>query len=171
MRHIISKTPVILGGILVIPQGMLNQATGMGTFCADAQARSHIEQVAMNAVMEKERSFGHTVEVRSADTCGWDVTAHIPVQPGEPLKDDRHIEVKGRAKGADTITVTRNEICSAINQKDKFILAIVLVEGDSYEGPYYIRNPFDKEPDLDDVSINKDLAKLLQKAVKPEETL
>ncbi|MBR6471327.1 MAG: DUF3883 domain-containing protein [Victivallales bacterium] len=171
MRHIISKTPVILGGILVIPQGMLNQATGMGPFCADAQARSHIEQVAMNAVMEKEHSFGHTVEDRSADKCGWDVTAHIPVQPGEPLKDDRHIEVKGRAKGADTITVTRNEICSAINQKDKFILAIVLVDGDSYEGPYYIKNPFDKEPDLDDVSINKDLAKLLQKAVRPEETL
>ena len=87
------------------------------------------------------------------------------------MREDRHIEVKGRAKGADTVTVTRNEICSAINQKDKFILAIVLVDGDSYEGPYYIKNPFDKEPDLDDVSINKDLAKLLQKAVRPEETL
>lgn len=171
MRHVISKTPVVLGGILVIPQGLLNQATGQGAFCADAQARSHIEQVAMQAVMDKERSFGHMVEDRSADRCGWDVTAHVPVQQGEPLKEDRHIEVKGRARGADTITVTRNEICSAINQKDKFILAIVLVDGDSYEGPYYIRNPFDQEPALDDVSINKDLNLLLQKAVRPEETL
>lgn len=171
MRHIVSKTPVILGGILVIPQGLLNQATGEGMFCTDAQARSHIEQVAMKAVMDVERSFGHIVEDRSADKCGWDITAHIPVRPGEPLKDDRHIEVKGRAKGADTITVTRNEICSAINQQDKFILAIVLVDGDSYEGPFYIKNPFDREPDLDDVSINKDLNLLLQKAVKPEETL
>ncbi|MBR6058781.1 MAG: DUF3883 domain-containing protein [Victivallales bacterium] len=171
MRHIVSKTPVILGGILVIPQGLLNQATGEGTFCTDAQARSHIEQVAMKAVMDVERSFGHIVEDRSADKCGWDITAHIPVRQGEPLKDDRHIEIKGRAKGADTITVTRNEICSAINQQDKFILAIVLVDGDSYEGPFYIKNPFDREPDLDDVSINKDLLKLLQKAVRPEETL
>ena len=171
MRHIVSKTPVILGGILVIPQGLINQATGEGTFCVDVQARSHVEQVAMKAVMETERSFGHIVEDRSADKCGWDVTAHIPAKPGEPLKDDRHIEVKGRAKGADTVTVTRNEICAAINQKDKFILALVLVDGDEYEGPYYIKNPFDKEPDLDDVSINKDLNKLLQKTVKPEDTL
>ena len=171
MRHVVSKTPVILGGILVIPQGLLNQTTGVGTFCADAQARTHIEQVAMKAVMDTERSFGHTVEDRSAAKCGWDVTAHVPTRPGEPLKDDRHIEVKGRAKGADTVTVTRNEICAAINQKDKFILAIVLVDGEDYEGPFYIRNPFDKEPDLDDVSVNKDLNKLLERAVKPEETL
>lgn len=171
MRHVVSKTPVILGGILVIPQGLLNQTTGVGTFCTDAQARSHIEQVAMKAVMDTERSFGHTVEDRSAAKCGWDVTAHVPTRPGEPLKDDRHIEVKGRAKGADTVTVTRNEICAAINQKDKFILAIVLVDGEDYEGPFYIRNPFDKEPDLDDVSVNKDLNKLLERAVKPEETL
>ena len=33
-----------------------------------------------------------------------------PSLPGEPLPTARHIEVKGRAKGSDTITVTRNEI-------------------------------------------------------------
>ncbi len=171
MRHVVSKPPVVLGGILVIPQGLLNRETGQGAFCADAGLRRHIEQVAMKAVMEKEQSFGHTVKDVSADKCGWDVTAHVPARPGEPMKDDRHIEVKGCGKGSDTVTVTRNEICYAMNQRDKFILAIVLVDGDSHEGPFYIRNPFDQEPAWDDASANKYLSKLLQKAVKPEETL
>ena len=42
----------------------------------------------------------------------------------------RHIEVKGRAKDASTITVTRNEILYGLNQSDKFLLAVVLVDGD-----------------------------------------
>ena len=50
-------------------------------------------------------------------------------------------------KGADTVTVSRNEILYAFNQGDKFVLAIVLVNpDDSADGPYYIRNPFDQEP-------------------------
>jgi SNF2 family DNA or RNA helicase len=171
MRHIVSRTPVVLGGILVIPQGLVNQVSGIGEFCADAEVRNHVELVAMKAVMDVERSFGNTVEDVSALKCGWDVTSRYPVVPGEPLRDARHIEVKGRAKGATTVTLTRNEICYALNQRDKFILAIVLVDGDSYEGPYYIKTPFDHEPDLDDVSINKDIAKLIQKSVRPEQTL
>ncbi|MGL4423715.1 MAG: DUF3883 domain-containing protein [Gemmataceae bacterium] len=41
--------------------------------------------------------------------------------------DPKHIEVKGRVKGADTITVTRNEILYAFNQGEKFVLAIVFM--------------------------------------------
>jgi hypothetical protein len=37
----------------------------------------------------------------------------------------RFIEVKGRVAGADTITVTRNEILYSLNKPDDFILAIV----------------------------------------------
>lgn len=70
----------------------------------------------------------------------------------------RHIEVKGRAKGQGTITVTRNETMYALNQAEKSILAVVIVDGDNHEGPYYIRNPFSKEPDWAVSSINLDLA-------------
>ena len=66
--------------------------------------------------------------------------ARPPVRPDGSLPTDRHIEVKGRAKGQSTITVTRNEIIYGLNQADKFILAIVVVDGDAFEGPYYIRN-------------------------------
>ena len=78
--------------------------------------------------------------------------------------DARHIEVKGRVKGATTITVTRNEILYGLNQADKFILAIVVVDGDSHEGPHYVRNPFTQEPDWAVTSINLDLASLLERA-------
>ena len=56
----------------------------------------------------------------------------------------------------------RNEMLYAFNQGDKFVLAIVLVnEDDSHEGPYYIRRPFDREPDWGVSSINYHLRDLL----------
>jgi len=171
MRHIVSNTPEIIGSILVIPQGLLNKTTGTGTFCADPVARSIIEQRAMSAVMDVERAFGHTVFDVSAHKCGWDVTARPVHHEGAPLLEDRHIEVKGRAKGADTVTLTRNEVCYAVNQRDKFILAIVLVDGNRTDGPFYIRNFFEHEMDVGVTSQNYDLNELLKNALKPEETL
>jgi hypothetical protein len=121
----------------------------------------------MQAVMEAERALGHTVIDVSAQKCGWDVTSLPPALNGK-LPPARHIEVKGRAKGQTTITVTRNEILYGLNQADKFILAIVLVDGDKPEGPYYVRQPFTQEPDWAVTSINLDLDALLARAAKPE---
>ena len=163
MKNVVSSTPVVIGGALVIPQGLLSQRKGENTFCADADSRARIEQVAMKAVMDHERRLGHAVTDVSAAKCGWDVTAQPPMQDGK-LAEPRHIEVKGRAKGQTTITVSRNEIIYALNQSDKFILAIVIVDGDSHEGPFYIRNPFTQEPDFGVASINYDLDDLLEKA-------
>ena len=41
----------------------------------------------------------------------------------------RMIEVKGRRKGATTVTVSKNEILTALNKPEEFILAIVEVDG------------------------------------------
>ena len=163
MKNVVSCTPVVVGGALVIPQGLLDQRAGKETFCADAAARARVEQIAMNAVMEFERGLGHTVTDVSADKCGWDVTAQPPLKDGK-LTEPRHIEVKGRSKGQSTITVSRNEIIYALNQSDKFILAIVIVDGDDFDGPYYIRHPFSQEPDFGVASINYALDELLEKA-------
>ena len=95
--------------------------------------------------------------------CGWDITSYTTVD-NEVTNEVRHIEVKGRVKGATTVTISRNEILYALNQADKFLLAIVLVdEDDSVDGPYYIRNPFDTEPGWGVSSVNFDLKTLLQK--------
>jgi hypothetical protein len=163
MRHVVSATPVVLGGALVIPAGLLAQRRGEPGWSADAAARSRIEQMAMRAVMDAERALGHEVFDVSAEKCGWDVTS-IPRPIDGKLPPTRHIEVKGRAKGQTTITVTRNEVLYGLNQCDKFILAIVLVDRDNYEGPHYIRNPFTQEPDWAVTSINLDLGELLKKS-------
>lgn len=163
MRHVISATPVILGGALVIPAGLLLQRKGQPGWTADAAARARVEQIAMRAVMDAERALGHEVIDVSAEKCGWDVTS-LPKALDGRLPPSRHIEVKGRAKGQTSITVTRNEILYALNQSEKFILAVVLVDGEQHEGPFYVRKPFTQEPDWAVTSINLDLDQLLARA-------
>ena len=171
MRHITSATPVVLSGALVIPAGLLRRLRGGPPladleFSSDPAARSRIEQLAMNAVRSAEEARGCRVVDVSAQKCGWDITSYAPVVDGK-LPESRHIEVKGRTKGATSITVTRNEILYALNQADKFILAIVLVDqGEIIDGPHYVRKPFTKEPDWSESSSNHDLAKLLSIATR-----
>jgi hypothetical protein len=166
MRHIISATPVVVGGALIIPAGLLAQRAGQPGWTADADARARVEWTAMNAVMDAERALGHEVIDVSTQKCGWDVTSQPKAIDGK-LPPSRHIEVKGRVKGSSTVTVTRNEILYGLNQQDKFILAIVLVDGDQHEGPFYVTKPFSQEPDWAVTSINLDLGELLTKAVRP----
>lgn len=169
MRNLYSATPVIQSGALVIPQGRISQWNNISSgsvFSSDAAARSHIEKIAMNAVSEKEQSMGWKVVDVSAQKCGWDITSYPP-EVNSRFAEPRHIEVKGRSKGATTITVSRNEILYAFNQANLFVLAIVLVnEDDTYEGPFYIQTPFEKEPDWGVASVNYDLQSLLEKAVQ-----
>ena len=171
MKQVVSSTPVVIGGALVIPEGLLAERRGDATFSVDAAARARVEQVAMQAVMDAELAFGHQVSDVSAEKCGWDVTARPPANSDGSIPPDRHIEVKGRAKGQDTITVTRNEIVYGLNQADKFLLAIVIVDGDHHEGPFYLGNPFSSEPDFGVASVNYSLASLLKRAIPPEATL
>jgi len=170
LKNVVSSTPVVIGGALVIPQGLLSLRKGETQFAVDAVARARVEQVAMNAVMQAEQAFGYKVTDVGAEKCGWDVTSRPPANADDSIKPDRHIEVKGRSKGQSTITVSRNEIMYSLNQADKFILAIVIVDSDSFEGPFYVQNPFTLEPDFGVASINYDLSDLLSKAVAPEQT-
>ena len=76
--------------------------------------------------------------------------------------------MKGRITGAETITVTRNEILYSLNKPDDFILAIVeFLDGDAHR-VHYIRQPFRREPDFGVTSVNYDFAELLARA---EETI
>jgi len=172
-KNLISQAPRVLGGILVVPQGMLGRA---GSPCpqqsVDAEARKRIEMAAMKAVTEAEQKLGNTVIDVSADKCGWDLTSRFPPpQKGEPAREDRHIEVKGRVKGATDVILTCNEISYAVNQGDKFILALVLVDGEKTEGPYYIRNIWTNELNFGVESERYSIETLLTKAEKPEGTL
>jgi choline dehydrogenase-like flavoprotein len=74
------------------------------------------------------------------------------------------IEVEGRRAGADTVTVTRNEILTAINSPDQYILALVEVEDGKAREPRYVRKPFKKEQDFGVTSVNYDLSELLARS-------
>jgi len=159
-RHVASNTPHIVGGAFIVPQGLLDQKKGkeVPQWAVDPTARARIESLAMKAVMEKEKQMGHTPQDVSMEKHGWDILSHSG--KGEV----RFIEVKGRVKGAPTITVTKNEILASLNQPERFILAIVLVDGDTTEDPCYIRKPFDQEPGFGVTSINYKLSELISLA-------
>ncbi len=165
MRHVASGSPNVIGGALVIPAGLLAQRNGVPNWTADAEARARVERVAMQAIFDAEHALGHRTKDVSAEKCGWDITAYIDQAQGLAL--ERHIEVKGRAKGQDTITVTSNEIRHGLNQKDKFVLAVVVVDGETAESVHYIPMPFTQEPDWAEASKNLDLTLLLQRSTAP----
>ena len=184
MRHVTNGTPVVLGGALVVPIGLLRKLRGEGgtgvppVSSADPAARSRIELLAMNAVRRAEEARGCYVVDVSSQKCGWDITSYgplpkdhaVPIHPSSfiphPSFPSRHIEVKGRIQGATTVTVTKNEIFESWNQGAKYHLAIVLVgEDDSIDGPHYVPHPFKEEPGWGVSSVNFDLKALLERAV------
>lgn len=167
---VVAGTPTVLGIALIATPDFLPEENKQ-SFCADVLARKRIEHLAMQAVIEAERALGHIVHDVSAEKCGWDITA-LPHCSGDPDCVERRIEVKGRAKGQSTITVTRNEISQALNHADKFILAVALVApDDQVEGPYYIREPFSQKPDWAEASRNLDLDLLLMRSISPQESV
>ncbi len=158
MERIISPLPpVVLGGAMVIPGGLLAKLKGIpiepGTF---AQETAEVEARAMAAVMDTEMRSGYRPRDVSAEKRGYDIESAVP-QTGQL----RFIEVKGRARGATTVTVSKNEILTGINKPEDFILAVVVVDGEKAV-PYYIRRPFQREPDFGVTSVNYDVAKLLK---------
>ena len=153
--------PVVLGGLLVIPAGLLAEMTGQQTPVSpvDTQASAARARAAVMAI-EKELGF-HPVD-REKDKLGYDIESHVPGTGAL-----RFIEVKGRVRGAETITVTKNEILYSLNKPDDFILAIVEFHDEQQHNVYYVRKPFQREPDFGVTSVNYDFAELLNRAEVP----
>ena len=159
-----SPQPMIRGFALVIPQGMLP-----GENTVDAASRRKIELLAMEAVTKAEVQLGRLVKDVSKDNKGWDIESMSKVGDGE-LLPCRYIEVKGRAKGADEVTVTKNEVDQALNLGEKFLLAIVFVDGDKASTPLYVKNPFMNPLDDGVTSVNFKIANLLNRSTTAEES-
>ena len=168
-RAIAAAPPAISGGLVVVPRGLLSAkaaaAGGPGVFAAPTADKKQVELAAMDAVMAAERQLGNRPEDVSAQKVGYDILSFDP-----DTGKYRFIEVKGRADGADTVTVTRNEIITALNKPDDFILAIVSVEDGIAHEPSYCWRPFDSEPSFDTVSVNFDLHELVSRAHSPQQS-
>ena len=169
-RRLSPLPPVVVGGALVIPMGLLHKLQGKSEPKAQMFAREtkRVEMFAMNAVMAVEKKLGYEPQDVSNLKCGYDIESRIP-ETGVL----RFIEVKGRIEGAETVTVTKNEIITALNKPNNYILAVVEVpiseessEGDD-SNVYYLRQPFQKEPDFGVTSVNYNLKELKQRGQKP----
>jgi Domain of unknown function (DUF3883) len=93
---------------------------------------------------------------------GYDIESRVP-----GTGKLRFIEVKGRAAGASTITVTKNEILYSLNKPEDFILAMVEFLDEDRHQVHYLRHPFQREPDFAVTSVNYDFSELLSKAGEP----
>ena len=155
--------PVVLGGIVVVPQGLIDSMLGRSATTREGPIDTQVSAAKARAiVMEAERRLGFEPFDRELDKLGYDIESRVP-----GTGKLRFIEVKGRVSGADSITVTRNEILYSLNKPDDFILAIVEFKPDDTHRLHYLRLPFRKEPDFGVTSVNYDLAELVQRAGDP----
>lgn len=157
--------PVIIAGALIVPQGLLRQLGGDAEIVEQDEPsldRQRVEILAMEAVMGAERALGFEPRSVAAEKCGYDIESRDSASGRL-----RFIEVKGRVSDARTVTITKNEILTALNKPEDFILAIVNVEGDRAGKPSYLRRPFTREPDFGATSVTYELNDLLTKARSP----
>ena len=156
--------PVVLGGFLVVPMGLISSMIGapkpkMPTTPVDTQASG---ARARAIIMDIERKLGFEPVDRELEKLGYDVESRVP-NTGKL----RFIEVKGRIAGASTITVTRNEILYSLNKPDDFILAMVEFIDDDNHKVHYLRQPFNSEPDFGVTSVNYNFPDLIKRAGEP----
>lgn len=156
------KPPVVIGGVLVVPQGLINRMTGKPIRVAASADTQAAAARARAIVMETERRLGFAPIDREFEKLGYDIES---LDPASGIT--RFIEVKGRVAGADTITVTRNEILYSLNKPEQFILALVEFLPDESHRVRYLRQPFRSEPDFDVTSVNYDFDSLLARAGEP----
>jgi hypothetical protein len=154
--------PVVLGGLVVVPLGLIASITGraparaVDTQLSAARARA--------IVMDVERALGFEPTDREFEKLGYDIESRVA---GGRL---RFVEVKGRVSGADTVTVTKNEILYSFNKPDDFILALVEFLDSERHRVHYLRRPFERSgvtTDFNGASVNFPFADLMARAGEP----
>lgn len=163
--HISPMPPEVIGGALIIPQNLLDAVSDPelpAPVVSSQTDRERIDRLAVDAVMEAERTLGREPTEMPHHNPGYDIESKDP-------KTNRllFIEVKGKSTEATTVTVSKTQIFTAFNKPDSFILAIVEVDGDTAKEPRYIREPFKKEPDFGVTSVNYNLSELLARSETP----
>ena len=155
--------PVVLGGLVVVPLGLLAAMTGRALTGPASPADTQASAARARAiVMEVERALGFEPADREFEKLGYDIESRV-TGTGQL----RFIEVKGRVSGAEAITVTKNEILYSLNKPDDFILAIVEFQGGDAHRVHYLRRPFRREPDFGVTSVNYNMEELIARGEAP----
>lgn len=161
-KKISALPPIVMGGVLVLPAGFLALMAGKPPKASTTADTEVSAAKARQIVMDVERRLGFDPIDRETEKLGYDIESRVP-DSGRL----RFIEVKGRASGAATITVTKNEILYSLNKPEDFILAIVEFMDDDSHRVHYLRQPFNREPDFGVTSVNYAFADLLKRRQDP----
>lgn len=153
--------PRVVGGALILPASMLRASETAGNPAVDADARRMVELCAMDAVASIERELGNLPrDVSAQRKIGYDIESAVPESAREgDAPALRLIEVKGRAAGADTVTLSKNEILCALNRPDGWLLAVVEIDGQRTH-TIYLGKPVLHAPAFTENSVTYDLARL-----------
>jgi hypothetical protein len=165
-RQLAPLPPVVLGGLLVVPIGLFGAIHGLATVSTQAAIDTQVAAArAREIVMEVERGLGYAPVDRESEKLGYDIESAIP-----GTGRLRFIEVKGRVDGADTVTVTKNEILYSLNKPDDFILAMVAFGENGSHEVRYLHRPFHNKgvtTDFVGATVNFPFAQLLAEAAAP----
>ncbi|MDF1595724.1 MAG: helicase-related protein [Acidimicrobiia bacterium] len=162
-----NQPPTVVGGAIVIPQGLLDRLAGERTQPPHTYAKDveEVDRRAVSAVLSAERALQREPQEMPHHQPGYDIESR-DLESG----DLYFIEVKGRIEGSDTVTVKARQVRQAQNTPDRFILALVSVPEDRAADPTvrYLLRPFQgTELPFAAVSVNLSLPKLLSEAVEP----
>ena len=177
-RDIKALPPRVVGGAFVVPAGLLAELQSGRTYLppvGDELTKQETERRAIEAVMAAETA------------AGWqpvDLNENHPNHPGYDIRSSRtkgtvtsfrYLEVKGRVAGATTVTVSRNEILTSLNEPRKWVLALVEVSPDgdaSSDRVRYVTGPLEvgsKDALFDVTSVNFKWASLWARGSTPTE--
>lgn len=165
-RQLASMPPVVSGGALVVPAGLLALLTGAtlsGSVPLYGERRSETERAAVDAVMAAERVLGRDPVEMPPNNKGYDIESK---DGGGTIW---FIEVKGRVTGAETFTVTRSEVGVGRNKSESHILALVEVDGGQKPLIRYVRRAFEEVGELpfDTISVNLHWKAYLERGEEP----
>jgi len=136
-----SQPPIVVGAALIIPAHLLDMSGQATAPPAHALDTTVVEHRAVDAVLAVEATLGHQAVEMAHNHPGYDVRS----TSGDGTVT--FIEVKGRIAGADSFTVTQNELRFAANIPDAYLLAMVEVspDGPGYDRVRYLHRPYGPE--------------------------
>jgi hypothetical protein len=140
-----SQPPVVVGGVRIIPSGLLRQAAGRSPAPPPhAVDTTVVERRAVDAVLAVESALGHYPREMPHSHPGYDIRSSV--EDGSTA----FIEVKGRVAGADRFVVTQNELRFASNIPDNYVLALVEVspDGPAHDRVRYLPRPYGSDVKL-----------------------
>ncbi len=163
-KRIIPLPPTIPGGALIIPAGWF-VAQGSPRVAEEpptyGRNNKESEALAMTAVMEHEREQGNEPRDVSKENRGYDIESRDP-RTGHL----RFIEVKGRVAGAPVVTLTRNELLTALNKPEAWFLVIVPLDDGKAKSPQYYKEPFKGGLEFATASVNVRLSEIAASALQ-----